>query len=630
MICSFLPLRGGSPVPMVKEASGTGRGGTDICPSSTTRLAVLPSTLAAADADLSHLRVWMSRCLASLARRPSTARRVAQCIMRTLPLFVLLTALGLAGCSSYSKISEKRPRYRPIVGSIAALAGAPAEIVKAMKHERHDPLAALGGYITAAEVASRQLLVNPHHAAAQHDYNFAVGRIIETIREAKLDPWTQPLRVPATGGEWVLTHKPDPRPNWNPALYDFTPADQFDMHGTYVTEHVKRPGIGAPVVAVGRDLNKNARANFSMSRIYYGVTAVVRFEGRRCVLAFEDPLAAETTRLNGRSHPMAADFTVPIAVMLASNDPKKLELARVLRPAKYAETARVVALQPYDPDRTVVLFVHGLMDSQATWTPMINHLRGDPEIRRKFQFWFYSYPSGYPYPYSASILRDELDAVQKKFPLRKKIVLVGHSMGGCISRLMITDTGDKVWTGIFNKVPEETRMSPESKKLFTKALIFGHRPEVGRVVFVSSPLKGSELATNWVGRLSSSLVRSPITLLKAGGDAMKAITFQSGDLGMKRIPNSVDTLAPNSRFVKVINTVPITPGIPYHVICGDRGKGGNKDRTKPVMSDGVVPYWSSHMEGAQSELIVPSNHSAHQNPQAIAEVRRILKLHAGR
>lgn len=43
-------------------------------------------------------------------------------------------------------------------------------------------------------------------------------------------------------------------------------------------------------------------------------------------------------------------------------------------------------------------------------------------------------------------------------------------------------------------------------------------------------------------------------------------------------------------------------------------------------ADGVVPYWSSHLEGARSELIVLSGHNAHRNPQAIAEVRRILKL----
>ena len=62
------------------------------------------------------------------------------------------------------------------------------------------------------------------------------------------------------------------------------------------------------------------------------------------------------------------------------------------------------------------------------------------------------------------------------------------------------------------------------------------------------------------------------------------------------------------------------------MICGDRGLGGNKDRPKPVCSDGVVPYWSNHMPGALSELIVPSDHGAHQNPQAIEEVKRILSL----
>jgi len=478
--------------------------------------------------------------------------------------------------------------------------------------------------MSAAETALRQLERSPQDETARHTYNFTVGRIIATIRDAKLDPWTEPLRVPASGGEFVLTHKPDPRPQWNPALYDFTPADQFDVHGTYLTERTTRDGIGAPVVAVGREANKEAHANFSLSRIYYGVTAIARFDGRRCVLSFEDPLAVETVRMDGQIFPLAADFTVPLAVMLASTNPKKLELTRLLNPAKYAETARISRLQPYDPNKTVVLVIHGLMDSPATWAPMLNRLRGYEEIRRNYQFWFYSYPSGYPYPYSAAILRRELDAIEKRFPLRKPMVVIGHSMGGCISRLLITDTGDKLWMKLFKKPPEQVPLSPESRKLFSEALIFQHRPEIGRVIFISAPLRGSELASNWLGRIGSSLVKSPITLLKAGRDAIKITTFRSGELRLKRIPNSVDTLAPTNRFVLAINTIPITPGIPYHTIMGDRGKGD-----APNSSDGVVPYWSSHMDGAKSELIVSSGHAAHQNPKAIEEVHRILTLDVG-
>ncbi|MEO8615734.1 MAG: hypothetical protein ABI600_11385 [Luteolibacter sp.] len=164
-------------------------------------------------------------------------------------------------------------------------------------------------------------------------------------------------------------------------------------------------------------------------------------------------------------------------------------------------------------------------------------------------------------------------------------------------------------------------LSPENKELFKQALIFKPRPEIGRVIFIASPLKGSDLANNWIGRIGSKLVHAPTTLLQAGADAAKLITLQPGDLQIKGIPNSVDTLSPTNKFVKAINTMPIAPGIPYHTIIGDRGKGDS-----PNSKDGVVPYWSSHMDGAKSEKIVPSGHSAHQNPQAIEEVNRILKL----
>jgi hypothetical protein len=64
------------------------------------------------------------------------------------------------------------------------------------------------------------------------------------------------------------------------------------------------------------------------------------------------------------------------------------------------------------------------------------------------------------------------------------------------------------------------------------------------------------------------------------------------------------------------------PSVPYHSIIGDRGKGD-----APNSSDGVVPYWSSHLNEARSEKIVPSGHGAHENPEGIAELARILRAH---
>lgn len=543
------------------------------------------------------------------------------------PLAACVAVLALTGCAEYASVSEKQPEFRSLRSSVGSLVSAERCITCALSEKKAKPLESIGELLTAARAAERQLARDPKDTAARDAYNFAVSRVFGTIKQAKLDPWNQPLRVPSSAGEFELTRRPDARKNWNPALYDFTPADQYDFHGKYVADRSLRQGLGAPLVAVGREIRKDASKEFTIPRVYYGVTALIHFEGRRAIVAMEDPLASERVTLRGRSYPLAADFTVPIAVMLAQNDPKKMELNRLLRPEEYAETARIARLQPFDPDKTVVLVIHGLMDSPATWTPMLNALRGDEEIRRKYQFWFYSYPSGYPYPHSAAILRHELDAIQQRFPLRKKMVVVGHSMGGCISRLLVTDPGEKLWMDLFKKPPGRTNLTKSSRQIFTDALIFRSRPEVGRVIFVAAPLRGSDLASRWMGRLGSMLVKAPVKLLSAGTDAMKLATFHGDDLRLNRIPNSVDTLAPNNRFVKAIQNYPLMSGVPYNVICGDRGKGGNRDKTSPVMSDGVVPYWSSHLDGAQSELVVPSSHSAHQNPEAIAEVKRILKLH---
>ena len=533
----------------------------------------------------------------------------------------IFSALVIAGCAQYATVSEKRPQ-------LASTPSTPAVcqecITIGMRQEKHQPLAALGEYLSAADAAALQLNRNPKDRAALDAYNFAVSRALAAVKVGNFNPWTQPLRVPSRNGEYILTNKKDRRKGWAPELYTLTPSDQFDIGGIYVSERTTKAGLGAPLLSVGKEARRDARKNFVTERTYYGVTAVARFEpGRRCVIAFEDPLEKETTTLNGHTYPLAADFTVPLAVTLTQENPKKLELARLLRPGKYAETARIIRLEPYRPEKTVVLVVHGLMDSPATWTAMINQLRGDPEIRRNFQFWYYSYPSGYPYPYSAAIMRRELDAIEKRFPLKKPMVIVGHSMGSLISRLMITDTGLTIWMKFFGKPPEKMTLASDTRRMLEDSLIFKTRKEVGRAIFLCGPHRGSELAGNWLGRIGAKLVKAPSTLMKVARDMKNLMQADPSALRVNHIPNSVDTLAPNSRFVKIINTIPITPGIPYHSIIGDRGRGDT-----PNSSDGFVPYWSSHLNGAQSEVIVASNHSAQRNPQAIAEVGRILRLQA--
>jgi pimeloyl-ACP methyl ester carboxylesterase len=536
----------------------------------------------------------------------------------------LSAVLICTGCatSRYAEVWHKKPQLIGPRGP-EPLATAEQNITQAMHEERAQPLAALGECLEALRAASDELKRNPENATAIRDYNFGVSRIFQIVHDIKLDPWTRPLNVPTARGEFVLTYKPDPRPEWNPALYEFTPADEFDVGGKYVAEHTTRDGIGAPIVAVEREESKNARGGAAPSRIYRTVSAIAQFQGRKCVLEFCDPLDKETISFYGRTVPLAADFTVPLAVMLQETEPAKHELWRVLNPEKYAQTARIERLQPFNPNKTVVLVIHGLKDSQATWTPMINKLRGDPVIRKHYQFWFYSYPSGYPFPYSAAILRQELDEVERQFPKLKPMVVIGHSMGGCISRLLLTDSGDKICNEIFGRPFEEVPLSPHVREYFRQELFFKHRPEISRVIFIAAPLRGSNMATGLLSSLANMLIREPTLSSQASQEMLRATNITEPELRPMRRANSVDSLSPKSRFLHAMNDIPITPDVPYNTIIGDRGRGDS-----PNSSDGVVPYWSSHMDHAQSEDIVPSDHSAHQNPQAIEDVRHILKKYA--
>jgi hypothetical protein len=174
---------------------------------------------------------------------------------------------------------------------------------------------------------------------------------------------------------------------------------------------------------------------------------------------------------------------------------------------------------------------------------------------------------------------------------------------------------------LFGTQPSRTPLTAETRRLLEASLVFNHRPEVKRVIFISTPHRGSDLATSWVGRFGAGLVKTPRSFRPLYAEMKPLLVRDPNAATFKRMPNSVDTLEPKDRFVRAVNKLPINQGVPYHSIMGDRGRGDT-----PNSSDGVVPYWSSHLEGARSELVVPSDHGAQYNPQAIAEVSRILKL----
>jgi len=529
-----------------------------------------------------------------------------------------LSIFASCGCAHLATVKTMQPRVPTIAASEDKLTVAKQYLSAA---ERAQPIVALGDDLSAAKLSLQVLDQRPSDSWAQSIYNFSVARAVENVERAKIQPWQHKIDIVGDRSDYTLTTPKPIDPEHDPSRYDLFPTDTLKISGRFFKTSSRVSGIGAPLVAVGREENPQFRQQYKLRRVYAPATAVIQFSGQKADLNFVDPFQAERVALDKRNFPLAVDLSAPTAMLIARERPERLGFARVINPQRYADTARLTQLQPFDPARTPVIFVHGLQETPASWTPMIDSLRNDHWLREHYQFWVYSYPSGYPYPYSAALFRQDLDGIDRAFPNHKRVVLIGHSMGGMICRLMITDAGDKIWRDFFATSPGKTPLSSDMRKLLEESLVFNHRPDVQRVIFISTPHRGSKLASGWIGRIGAALVRTPRLFTSVYASTKPLLVSDPAARTLKRMPNSVDTLEPNDRFVQAVDKLPITRGIPYDSIMGDRGRGNT-----PNSSDGIVPYWSSHVDGAQSELIVDSGHDAQTNPEAIKEVDRILKV----
>lgn len=539
---------------------------------------------------------------------------------------VAAAALVLPGCAGYSKV------FKTDRTSALAVTAQQKSLAETQSGLRGKPFDQLGRYLDAADAARRQLAADPKNALLQSDYNFAVARVMDLVADQKLAPWDNSVVAPASGGgQWRLRLKPPfPQPQYHPRHFEFTASDRYNFRGKLVGERVQKLGLGAPMIVVGKDLDYIALDRFAQGKhVYYGLTALVDFRGRNAEIRLFDPLDRETVQMDGRTYSLAGDFQGPLALALAELEPRKREILAMFKPQAFENSARLSKLQPFSPHKIPVIFIHGLSNSPATWAPLVEFLRGDPVIRDNYQFWFFAYPSGLPYPLVAASLRAQLAEIRKRYPGAKDAVVVGHSMGGMIARLLITDSGMRLWDTYFTKRPQEMSLSPKTREILTSALIFKPVPDIARVMFVSASHRGSNKAIDFWGKLGAGIIGKPLAEEEVYKEAIPYARPEVMARNKGRFPNSIDLLDPDNLTVTEVNNLPMRPGVPYHSLIGDRGRGGFLDKTQPQSTDGIVPYWSSHMAGAVSERVIPSGHWSHLHPLGMSEIKRILLEHLG-
>jgi len=273
-----------------------------------------------------------------------------------------------------------------------------------------------------------------------------------------------------------------------------------------------------------------------------------------------------------------------------------------------------------------VVLVHGTASSPVRWAEMFNEISHEAALSGRYQFWVFQYNTGQPILYSAMLLRralrrvmDEVDPNGEDEALRRMVV-IGHSQGGLLTKLMAVNSGNHFWENITTDAFETIEMAPETRELLRDSMFFQPVPTVERVVFIATPHRGSYQATGWVLNIIRRMVNLPGTLVYQFQDLLKRQTFSH--LGMSQLPTSVDNMSPGHPFLKALNDLPIDSRIHAHSIIAVLGEGPITGKT-----DGVVAYESAHIEGVESEKIVRSGHSTQGHPETVEEVRRILIEH---
>jgi pimeloyl-ACP methyl ester carboxylesterase len=423
-------------------------------------------------------------------------------------------------------------------------------------------------------------------------------------------------------------------------LSRFVSVGEFTIRG--LRNRYRQPGIGAALAGEvsqeGNGPEAEIARRYIPKRVKVPLTAFVRIDsveqgiadGRlRGHLELYPADEALTIEIEGRKLPLEQESSAVFAYALDGAPVWDTEYGTFFKPVEPGRGINLVMLHPYRPGRIPIVLVHGTASSPARWADMINELQNDPLLRTRIQFWLFTYSTSNPILLSASELRQALLDVVKvldpagRDPALRRMVLVGHSQGGMLTRLMITNSGDRFWHNASRRPFSEIKGSPETLALLRTTMFFEPVPWVKRVVFVATPHRGSF-------RISSvipNLVRRVVTLPAALGSGLKELAEENPGLAaastaLQNMPTAVDNMRPGNGFVRTLADSPLVAGVPAHSIIAVVGEGPVSGKT-----DGVVAYESAHLDGVESEKIVRAPHSCQAEPDTILEVRRILLEH---
>ncbi len=411
---------------------------------------------------------------------------------------------------------------------------------------------------------------------------------------------------------------------WQPS--DF---QQLEPVGDYDEEILSRRyrsiGMGVPLVVSRRTL---CPAPFTRSNQAFAATAVMRTCASNGCLDFYNPLNCSTTTVGPYRVAIVRDISAPFAFANRGDD--RTWINNFLDPDTDGSQNRLFMLEPYQRGKIPVVFVHGLLSDPKTWADAVNDLRANHDLNERYQWWAYEYETGGPFLEGAAGLRRQLAQIrctydpQRTDPAMSKMVLIGHSMGGLICKLQVTESGNRLWGSVADQPLSSVVTTNEVRQRLCNNFFFSPSCDVSRVVYIGTPHQGSPWARRPVGRLASAMVQPSDQSRAAFEQLVRDNPGLLRGVDTDRFPTSIDLLESESPLLRATTTLPYSRRVTVHSIVGVSRSEWNGE-----MSDGVVPVASAQLYGVRTERQIHSKHSLlHRDPSSVEEIACILRDHA--
>ena len=520
--------------------------------------------------------------------------------------------------------------------------------IEADRLAKKQPQAAVGHYADAL-IHGYYALSAPDHLRSQgtsKHYNNTLASLLHVLRDQGLVRPGAQIKLPESRGACSLSIELHSKRWCQEDFQRFEFAQDFQVTG--LRNHYYTSGVGVPLIGIRLHLDRDHPVDkYYPRKLCYPLTAFVRVEqhqmphaaaggpATRLVLELHDPMDHSELLVAGQRRTLESDLTTPLAYYLDQPDlhERNLSTTGLFNPGQVEQLQGLYLLEPFDPGRVPVVMVHGLWSSPATWMEMFNDLRSDPRIRSRYQFMFYLYPTGKPFWESGTQMRRDLAEMRRSFDPRNEYlamdqtVLVGHSMGGLVSRLQSVDSGSNFWKIVSDANFHELDADLETKQELSEMFFFQPDASVRRVVTIGTPHRGSRFAngfTQWIGK---KFIELPIRTMAQRQELFRRNPGLFRPHLATEVMTSIDSLSPDSPVLPTLLAAEPAPWVSYHNIVGDVPRSG-LSAWFSSRGDGVVTVKSASLDDLQrleSQVIVPESHVAlHRHPQSVEEVRRIL------